>query len=96
MNFLKKDLTGTHYSWLKWDDENIFVGQPTYRPFNRYNGNQVLFIINYYRTLSAYATLKAGKKIEYDLINHLPIGSQSEISVIKWLRLREKLQAINR
>ena len=93
MHFLKHDLVGTDYTWLNEGEENIFVGQPTRRAFNRFNGDQVLFIINFYGSLADQSTIGEGRMIEYDLINHLPIGTQSEISVFNWLRSREKIRS---
>ena len=93
LHFLKHDLIGTHYTWLKESEVNIFVGQPTRRAFNPFNGDQVLFIINFYGSLSDQSTIREGRKIEHDLINHLPIGQQSEISVFNWLRSREKMRS---
>ena len=93
MHFLKHDLVGTDYTWLNEGEENIFVGQPTRRAFNRFNGDQVLFIINFYGALADQSTIGEGRMIEYDLINNLPIGTQSEISVFNWLRSREKIRS---
>ena len=93
MHFLKHDLVGTDYTWLNEGAENIFVGQPTRRAFNPFNGDQVLFMINFYGSLSDQTTISEGRKIEYDITNHLPIGPQSEISVFNWLRSREKVRS---
>ena len=94
MHFLKSDLVGTHYTWLNEGEENIFTGQPTRRAFNRFNGDQVLFIINFYGSLADQSTIREGRKIEHDLINYLPLGKQSEISVFNWLRSREKIGSL--
>jgi hypothetical protein len=91
MHFLKHDLIGTDYTWLDEGKENIFTGQPTRRAFNRFNGDQVLFIINFYGSLSDQSSIKEGRSIESDLKNRLPIGMQSEISVFNWLRSRTKI-----
>ena len=93
MHFLKHDLVGTHYTWLKEGEENIFTGQPTRRAFNRFNGDQVLFIINFYGSLSDQSSIKEGRNIESDLNNRLPIGMQSEISVFNWLRSRARISS---
>jgi len=88
---LKHDLVGTEYTWLNEGEENIFKGQPTRRAFNRFNGDQVLFIINFYGSLTDQSSIREGREIESDLINYLPLGQQSEISVFNWLRSREKI-----
>lgn len=86
MLFQKQDMKGTHYSW-NIEGRNIFTGQPSRRLFDRFNGDQVLFIINFYASLSAENfTLQEGRRLEDQLFNHLPLGISSEVSVFNWLR----------
>jgi hypothetical protein len=86
MHFLKHHLTASHYFWLEEGKKNIFVGQPSRRVFDRYNGDQVLFMINFYGSLFDRSSIMEGKEIENHLINQLPIETQSELSVFRWLR----------
>ena len=85
MQFQKQDL---EYPEYKWEDENqdLFKGQPSRRSFDRFNGHQVLFIINYYGSLSDKFTHADGRNIEQMIQNELPIGIKSEISVLNWIR----------
>lgn len=83
MRFLKEHLSAYNYSWV---NELTFTGDPSRRIFNRYNGNQLLFIINLYASLIEGFTINMGLKIEDRLINQLPIEAKSEISVLKWLK----------
>ena len=45
MTFLKEHLTGI-YEWNASMDKSVYEGTATRRLFNRWNGTQVLFIIN--------------------------------------------------
>ena len=85
MHFHKQDLEGTHYNWA--DDENhVFTGQPSRRVFDRFNGNQVLFLINFYGSVSDRFTLREGKNVEQMILNDLPLEVKSEISVFNWMK----------
>lgn len=85
MHFQKQDLTGTHYNW-KDDTTQLFTGQPSRRVFNRFNSNQVLFIINSFGSLLEKFTLEEGRLIEQQIANRLPSDTKSEISVFNWIR----------
>jgi hypothetical protein len=86
MHFQKQDMAGTHYHWDSDDSNLMFLGQPSRRLFDRYNGGQVLFIINFYGSLNEPFSIEDGKKIEQELLNNLPLEAKSEISVFNWLR----------
>ena len=83
MHFLKEHLSANNYSWI---NESTFTSDPSRRLFNRYNGNQLLFIINHYASLIEDFTLNMGRKIEERLMNQLPVDAKSEISVLNWLK----------
>lgn len=84
MHFLKEDLTGTHYQPV--DNKQLFTGQPTRRLFNRFNSSQVLFLINFYGSLSERFTLEEGRTIETQIATRLPNEVKSELSVFNWIR----------
>ncbi len=84
MQFHKDDMEGSHYNWSH-GDEQVFSGQPSRRNFDRFNGVQVLFLINYYGRLSEDFTVEKGKKIEQKILRDLPLEAKSEISVFKWV-----------
>ncbi|MEO5563023.1 MAG: hypothetical protein ABIR18_06295 [Chitinophagaceae bacterium] len=84
MPFLKEDLTGSHYNWSNTPD--AYTGQPSRRLFDRFNGDQVLFLINFYGSLSEKFTLLEGRKMEELITNQLPLEAKSEITVFNWLR----------
>ena len=82
MHFLKEHLSAYNYTWI---NELAFTGEASRRLFNRYNGNQLLFILNLYASLMEGFTITMGRQIEDRLMNQLPIGKKSEISVLHWL-----------
>ena len=86
MKFLKEHLRNRHYNWKNSSNHLIEATEPNRRLFDRFNGNQVLFIINYFGRSLGKLTLSEGQKIE-DLINtQLPENTKSELSVFNWLR----------
>ncbi|HET6994264.1 MAG TPA: hypothetical protein VFI06_04730 [Chitinophagaceae bacterium] len=87
MQFQKEDLEGTFYDWSD-DKQDLFTGRPSRRSFDRFNGNQVLFLINFYGSLSENFTLQEGKSLERRIQYELPIEAKSEISVFNWIRTK--------
>lgn len=83
MPFVKEDLTGNHYTWTNGFS---FTGSPSRRLFDKTNGNQVLFIINFLASLSGRVSIREGREIEEMIHNHLPSDVRSEMSVFNWLR----------
>ena len=84
MPFSKEDLVSADYTW---DSNNLslLTGSPSRRPFNRYDGNQVLLVINTYVSTDSVA-LAEGRRME-DLIRYcLPQDVKSEISAYNWLK----------
>ena len=86
MLFRKEDLQGQNYNWNNENKETFFTGVPSRRTFDRYNGEQVLFLINSCKSLTEIFTIKEGAQIEELILNKLPLEAKSEISVFKWLR----------
>jgi hypothetical protein len=86
MPFLKEDLANQHYNWSGEKNKINFTGQPSRRLFDRFNGEQVLFIINFYGSLADQFTIDEGRIIEDRILNQLPMNAKSEISVFNWLR----------
>jgi len=86
MYFKKEDLAGTHYTWGANEKKQVFTGQPSRRAFDRFNGDQVLFLINVYVSLLTEFSLHDGRKLEQEILNHLPTNATSEISAINWMR----------
>jgi hypothetical protein len=92
MNILKEHLSAYNYKWI---NEATFTGEPTRRLFNRYNGNQLLFVLNLYASLIDGFTVSMGSQIEDRLMNQLPVDAKSEISVLNWLKQTTPLVVSN-
>ena len=85
MSFSKEHLTGI-YNWSEETESPVFDGQPSRRLFNRWNGEQVLFIINHLMENDPNFSIEMGRKIELLIINKLPFTSSSELTVFNWLQ----------
>lgn len=85
MHFQKQDLVGTHYTWN--EVPLSFNDQPSRRSFDKNNGDQVLFLINYYATLAGRTSLEECTIIEQTITCNLPERAKSEISAINWITL---------
>jgi hypothetical protein len=86
MHFQKQDMTGQHYNWNNSGSQSIYMGQPSRRAFDRYNGDQVLFLINFFGTITGRYTLQECRLVESKIADHLPLEARSEITVFNWLR----------
>ena len=84
MLFLKEHLSGV-YNWSPETETPAFEGQETRRLFDRWNGNQVLFIINLLLDNSG-SSVEEGRKMEALIINKLPFDPCSELTVFNWLQ----------
>jgi len=86
MDFVRENLKGDHYTWNEDVNLSTFQGQPSRRLFNRYDGNQVLFLINSFTTQSGNSDPEVGQKMESLIMHDLPLDARSEISVLNWLK----------
>ena len=84
MSFTKEHLTGL-YNWLPEKETPLFEGSPSRRMFDRYNGNQVVFIIGLLLERLGNSSIDQGREIEMMIINKLPFTSASELTVFNWL-----------
>ena len=84
MDFNKEYLCLDVYDW-KADPGQVIMGEPTRRAFDRYNGNQVLLLINYYASMNEGFSIEKGRIIEEKLIGEMPTDIRSEISAYNWL-----------
>jgi hypothetical protein len=85
MLFSKEDLINHEYNWEDVSD-SVFSGDPSRRTFDRYNGNQVLFLINFYGSMSEKFSIEEARKMEDLILHHLPLEAKSEVSVFNWLK----------
>ena len=84
MAFSKEHLTGL-YNWTSAQDVAMFEGLPSRRTFDRYNGNQVIFIITLLLERLENFSIEQGREIEMLIINKLPFEPSSELTVFNWL-----------
>jgi hypothetical protein len=85
MPFVKEDLSFDHYSWEN-NGVSAFMGTPSRRLFNRYNGDQVLFLINSYAAQADRFAVTDIKQMEEFLLHQLPLEAKSEVSVLNWMK----------
>ena len=86
MIFLKEHLGKSHYDWAVGLNHAKGNNEPNRRIFDRFNGNQVLFIINYFGQSLGKLTFTDGLRIEELIVSQLPLEVKSELSVFNWLR----------
>ena len=84
MSFSREHLAGL-YNWTSQEETTLFEGLPSRRTFDRYNGNQVFFIITLLLERSGNPSVEQGKELEKLIINKLPFTSCSELTVFNWL-----------
>jgi hypothetical protein len=85
MLFLKEHLVSHHYDWTT-ESRHKIIASPDRRLFDRSNGNQILYLINFFGYSVGNLTINDGQRIESLIIKELPAELKSEISVFNWLR----------
>jgi len=87
MTFSKDDMCFIHYRWEK--DERpageVFCGEPSRRIFDPFNGDQVLFLINFYGSVVKSFGLKDAHALERKIAHQLPLERKSDRSVYNWI-----------
>lgn len=86
MIFLKEHLCKSDYEWAVGLNHSKENNEPDRRIFDRFNGYQVLFIINCFGRSLGKLTFTDGRKIEDLISTQLPLETKSELSVFNWLR----------
>jgi len=86
MLFLKEHLLCRHYNWSTDTGGSKYTGEPGRRLFDPFNGNQVLYIINFFGKSIGMLTVSHGHQLEELMIRQLPAELKSELSVFNWLR----------
>ena len=87
MPFVKQDMSFIHY---RWDSEHtpphlVFSGEPSRRVFDPFNGDQVLFLINFCASLMDPFSIKGARLLENKIAHQLPPELKSERSVFNWI-----------
>ena len=84
--FFTKDHLDGFYEWMPESQRSVFDGSASRRLFDRWNGNQVLFLINLLLSSSGNFSVGRGKRIEKLIIDFLPADKRSELTVFNWLQ----------
>ncbi|MBV4360418.1 hypothetical protein [Pinibacter aurantiacus] len=84
--FSKEHLRKRHYDWSDGRNHSMQNNEPDRRTFDRFNGFQVLFIINYFGKSLGKQNIAVGLKVEELISAQLPPDVKSELSVFHWLR----------
>jgi hypothetical protein len=84
MSFSKENLTGL-YNWDSQKETSLFEGSPSRRTFDRYNGDQVVFIISKLSEKLGISSIEQAREMEKLIINRLPFTPCSELTVFNWL-----------
>jgi len=86
MLFLKEHLSGIHYNWQTEIKHEKLTSPPDRRRFDPVNGNQILYIINFFGSLVGKLSMDDGLRIESLIAVGLPSELKSEIAVFNWLK----------
>jgi hypothetical protein len=86
MIFLKEHLRKRNYEWAVARNHSKENNEPDRRIFDRFNGYQVLFLINYFGRSVGNLSFTEGIKLEELISTSLPLETKSELSVFNWLR----------
>lgn len=89
MHYNKEDMALTHYQWENNAAASlpVFTGAPSRRVFDTLNGQQVLFLINYYLNAVDRFSIAEARQLENQIAQKLLLGIRSERSVFNWLLL---------
>jgi hypothetical protein len=85
--FSKKNLCFDDYKWTVYPVNDPRVsGKPDNTPFNREEGNEVVFLINKLMILWDYRFHTSGNKMEKLIREQLPAEILTQEEVQKWLK----------
>jgi hypothetical protein len=87
MQFQKEDMIGEFYQWEGDKTPDAVDRAPNRRAFDRFNGHHVLYIINYYVTLTNKFSKEYCQVLERKISQDLPIDLRSELSVFNWINI---------
>ena len=86
MLFQKEHLISDNYRWRS-DSSGIKTGgEPARRHFDKDDGEQILFLINYFGQSIGKLSVNDGQRLEELLLKELPSDMKSELAVFNWLK----------
>jgi len=84
--FKKSDLV-YEYNWSPYEkDDPRISGMPDTTEFNRKEGLQVLYVINYLTDHLAWSVESFGNKLEKLIHDRLPKGMNNQKDTIQWIK----------
>ncbi|MEP6847074.1 MAG: hypothetical protein ABI861_13770 [Panacibacter sp.] len=84
--YKRSDLLFDDYEWTEPLTHVKLQGAPDRNLFMRYEGNEILYMINYACEAMNYTSRADAERIEALLHDKLPIDIRSQSSVFQWLR----------
>ncbi len=85
--FSKKNLCYEDYKWSVYPQNDPRVsGKPDQTPFDRQEGNEVIYLINKLMILWEYRFASSGNKMEKLIREQLPVEIITQEAVQKWLK----------
>jgi len=95
MDTFSKDNLIYAYSWSEYDKDDPRVsGIPDSTPFNKKEGEEIVYLINYLSEHLAWSVEEFGAKVEKLLYEHLPEGTISQKETIQWIKENWKAPAL--
>jgi len=92
--FGKNDLI-YDYSWSDYNKDDPRVsGVPDSTPFNKNEGEEIVYLINYLSEHLAWSVEEFGAKVERLLHEHLPEDEISQKETIQWIKKNWKTQVL--
>jgi hypothetical protein len=87
MQYQKEDMIGEFYQWGNEQNPVSDDREPSRRAFDRYNGDHVLYIINYYVKQTNKFSKEYCQLLEKKISQDLPLELRSELSVFNWIKI---------
>ena len=88
MFFLKENLLADDYDWSNDYHHNQLSDEATRKRFDRFNGYDILHIIDLFDRSVEKLTIEQAQRIEQLIQTELPLEIKSEITVLQWLKER--------
>lgn len=87
MGFTKEDMNYAHYKWSSYKKPVMAAcsNEPSRRYFDPFDGEQVLYMINYCASIIGNLSLKGAREIENKIAHTLPNEVISERFMFNWL-----------
>lgn len=85
------------YTWSAYaDDDPRISGSPDATPFNRHEGEEVLYLIHCLSDHLAYGVENFGDKIERMIHQHLPETITTQAEAMRWIKAHWRSAALKK